>query len=266
MGVSNPIEVIIVITFLVLVATAAVAIVAPSLGITVPDPPIFPTLEESNYAGNVSATWAFVESHPVIAFSTVKYAAFNPDKHVNVVHQGFTGQGYQVERWSPWWIIPNWIAEPVSTTSHVKIPSIPTIGTPSTIISTTLIISTYDGRNATFIVDDGNKQYMCYIAFSPLPGATTMQDSWNRLHGFNVLLYGNAYSPPSWTDQLAADLVFLGSLIAYCVYFIGYIIGMSSLLFELLGFSPVLAGGVVMLIFIAFIGSILMFFRGNSNK
>jgi hypothetical protein len=63
-----------------------------------------------------------------------------------------------------------------------------------------------------------------------------------------------------------ADLAFVGGVIYYLCLFIGYMVSMLSVFFQLLGFFPGLAEGITALVVIIFAGSMLMFFRGVGGE
>lgn len=242
---------------------AAFGIVAPSLGVqSVPEAPTMPYLNDLNTQGNVSLDFAFDETKDVIAFQDVTFTAFNPDKKVElnnglVTNHGI-GDGFKVRRVGSVFFIPIWYVEPLSTLQHQK------LGNDAIMVQEIQDLNT--NETSTFIVDDGNKQYECFISFSPLAGYTTLLESYNIGHGFSVRLFGNAYGAPSWSDQLVNILGFLGSLVAYFVYFCGYIVLLLAVMFQILGLVGGIGAGVVILLGILFFGSLLMFLRGLKDN
>ncbi len=278
---ANPFEIALVITAFLLIGSAAFGIIAPSFNIDVPDAPVFPNLPDLSVQGNLTGDYAFSETHDVI-FDTgqlsglVKFTTFSPDKQVITKLEGpsfwtapidvlLSTIGlstvnlypvYVVERYGTFLIVPHWYNEPISFLN----------GTDISHLTPQIIVDNYNGSYSNFVVDKGNNLYECFMSFSPLPGASSMAESWNSGHGFVVWLYGSAYSPPEWTTQAVAYLTWFGSVIAYFVYFIAYIIQLCAVLFTTLGALPALANGIIILIVITFIGSLLVYLRGGGGN
>jgi hypothetical protein len=267
---SNPFEIILVITGIMLMASATFAIIAPSLGIKVPTAPTFPSLPDLDVQGNLTlGTWAFgPETHVISLFGTsgeIKFTDFSPDKKIDL---NFGGPWpfapsllpyFDFQRYGSALIFPWWYTEPISKLDGTSI---------GNYLNAQTIVNNYNGTYSTFIIDNGNKQYQAYVSFSPLPGYSSIVDSWNVGHGFTVTMYGNAYAPPAWTDQAVSYLTWFGSAVAYFVYFASYIIQMAGLLvtFFTAGFIPTGVGAAaIILVVLIFIGSILMFLRGSSG-
>jgi hypothetical protein len=68
----------------------------------------------------------------------------------------------------------------------------------------------------------------------------------------------------NWTG-IGNFFVLVGAVLVYIFEFFGYMLGMVALTFQLLGFIPAIATAVAALLFIAFIGSVLMFIRGSET-
>lgn len=246
-----------------LVASTSILIVAPSFGITVPQAPVFPSLPDIGGQGNQSATFAFSETHDFVYSSAVStflyFPSFTPDKRLEFDPGTFPNiESFTIQRYGTDWIIPNWYREPLYYLNK----------SPVLLLNAQTIVNNFNGTYSTFQIDS-DPQYLDYVSFSPLPGFASMTASWNSGHGFRVWMYGNSYVPPSWTDQLSADLTFLGALVGYFIYFVAYLISVAGFMFSLLGFVPALAGGIGLLITVLFAGSLLQFIRGigeGSNK
>lgn len=258
---TNPFQIIFVIIIVLSVSSGIFSIVAPSLSIKTPDPPSFPNLPDLGYQGNISAPWAFNETHAVHVYDSsyeiVIYSGFNPAKEVRftVPSKIFT-QALFVYRYGSVVIIPWWYQEPLYYMDGGKIGNL----TPQ------IIVDSYNGTYSNFIVDMGNKDgYEAYMSISPLPGYSDMVSSWNSGHGYQIMLYGNEYSKPSWSDQIVAYLGWFGALLSYFVYFIAYMISMVGLMLTFLtfGFIPSAVGSIIIvLVTTLFIGSLLMYIRG----
>jgi hypothetical protein len=263
---ANPFQVIFVITVIMLMASATFAVVAPSLNIKVPKAPTFPIIPDLNAQGNQTALlgggWAFNETHQVSAWQDVPFTSFHTHKHV-ITQSGFDGDVFLFEREGSFIYIPMSFREPISRLDGTSISS-----GPSAALKVQMIVSSFNGSYSTFIIDDGNNAYMAYVSFSPLPGYGNMVDSWNSGHGFTVMMYGDAYQPLSWTDQVGIYLDWFASVIGYFVYFAAYIIAMAGLFltFMTAGFIPNAVGsGIIILVSVVFVGSLLMYLRGNSG-
>lgn len=270
MGSANLFEITLVITAFMLITSSCFGIAAPSFGVTVPSAPVFPVLADLGVNGNFSDTYAFVETKTVGAYD-VQFPAFVPDKNVKFDYDFFDSsiQFFKIQRSGSILVTNIWYDEPIFYANGTTINQ----GTQTSWLYNALnektltpqtIVDNYKAGQSLFIVDKGTN-YECYAAFSPLPGYSTMLSSWNEAKGFTLKLYGNSYEAPNWVDQVAAYLTWFGNIIAYLVYFIAYIIQIASVLFVTLGLMPQLAAGVVILIIIAFIGSLLMFLRGNGG-
>lgn len=259
-------EMLMVITAFMLVTATAFGIVAPSLGIAVPEAPVFPSLPDIGGQGNQSATYPFSETHELVAGdgnTYVLYPSLTPDKRVGYEIYGttiFSSGVFVVQRFGTIFLIPYWYNEPIFYLNKTQISRF----TPQ------LVVDNFDGSYATFVVDSNNTGYQALVRFSPLSGYADMVSSWNVGHGFTVWLAAHEYTPPDWTEQVVADLTFLASILGYFVYFLAYLVSMASVLFSVIGLVPALASGIVVLITIAFVGSLLMFIRGigggGSNK
>jgi hypothetical protein len=267
--------------------------VAPSLGFdtqAIKQQPAFPIFADLNYEGNLTAKesggWAFSETHQVTtANSPVKFNALNPWKEVSInapasvadftfVRGGdilppqepiFYLDGTQINtpgafQWP--FTFPNTgpSAQDIVNNANGEI-----MNPNGTIDYTGNVVYQY----STFIIDAKNNQYLAYVSFSPLPGYQTLVDSWNKGQGFTVWIYTNNYAPPSWETSVANDLVFAGGVIEYLVEYAGWIALMSGVMVTVLskGFIPgQLGSAIIILVGVVFVGSILMFIRGNSGS
>jgi hypothetical protein len=280
-GSNNPFEVIFALTAIMLLVAGIVVVVAPAFlqttyntdgsikaqvlfGQPYPQPPGVPQLQDINNAGNQtpSATWAFSEMHGVTQWNTVKFASFNPPKQVAVKSGWVTStglnNGFTVERDGVFLVVPYQVREPVVSMAGIPLEQ--------NVITLQQIIDAWNGSYSTFNVDPGNGQYQCFISFSPLPGTSSMQDSWNNHQGFQVWLYGNAYGAPTWMDEVSAYLTFGFQLIAYFILYGVYIFLLMGVFGAFLHFNIAITGGVMVLVIIICGGSILMFIRGNSGS
>jgi hypothetical protein len=280
---TNPFAVIFAVTAILLLITMSFAVVAPSLGLVdlnkpeykMPD---FPVLSTGTAMGNVSATWAFSETHDVVAYyNYVDYNSFNPKREVVIGRSIPPFPDYVVVQRPDTMLgfIPTSTEEPFYYMDGVAIyhehnnavDLANQLAYSPTQLSGQEIINNRNGTTSTFIVDKDNPNFVIYCQFSPLPGYSSLVNSWNHGNGFTVWLYGNSYQPPAWTDQVVALLSFVGQCIGFMAHFIFWMFLMSGLLISIiLGVSAVLGAAVVSLIGIILVGSILMFLRGNSNK
>lgn len=297
MGLSNPFEIIIVITGVILLTVGSFAIIAPSLvttttdkygiahqtiyGADVPQQPILPQLANINSQGNLTRLaeggWAFDESHDVNLGESVTYSTFNPVRYVTEIHYELTGL------WSPIISVESWIAGFTDAYKIVRDPW-PGWGQPvwfadgsqvrKTLFDAAVITpqDVIDNANTTstsfFIIDKDNADgYSAYMEFTPVSGASTLEESWNSYHSFTIRLMGNDYAAPSWVDQAGAFLSWLANMIGFVVQYIWYLTQMSALLIVIItGISTVLAASIVVLILGAFIGAVLMYLRGSQDK
>lgn len=258
---NSPFPIVLVITGFLLIASVTAGVLAPYVGealdidLNIPEAPVFPNLPNLAVQGNFSVEFPFDETHQIYARGNVKYTAFSPDKAIEFqsltlfAPQYFTIERFGADNYIPWWYI-----EQVYTTHGQQV-----------VLTAENIINAYDGSVSLFIVDYGSPYYEAYVAFSPLTGYSSIYESWNSGEGFTCRMYGQAYSEPDWLTSAGAYLGWFGSTIAYFVYFLAYIIVMAGTLFTLLGLAPALSGGVIILIVIAFCGSILMFIRGSAG-
>jgi hypothetical protein len=279
----NLFEVLIVVTAFILISSTAFALVAPSMGFgldVVKQQPKFPVMPDLNASGNQTALvgggWAFSETQDIVggAGHAVAFNSFNPKKQLQTAEiiptLGFLGsyqEGYRFQRWGTWFIMPTWYNEPICLLNG----SYPTeAGDDHYDISAQTILDNYNGTYSTFIIDNGNAQYMAYASFSPLPGYSDIASSFNSGHGFTVWVYGNAYAKPSWTDQVVNFLTWIGAMVGFFVAYAYWIALMAGLVVTALsaGFIPGMIGTVIILfVGIAFVGSLLMFIRGiGGNK
>ena len=258
---SNPFQVILVITAIVLVVASGIGIIAPSLGVEVPTAPVWPTLPDLSVQGDLNETNPFNQSWPVDAVNNnVLYDEFSPDKSVFLsLRYGSTFKTFEFKRYGTVVIIPWWYNEPIVELDGDPINA-------EYYLTAQEIINNFNGTYSTYVIDSGNNLYECTASFYPLEGYSNMIDSYNTGGGFQVWMYGSAYALPDWTEQAAAYLGWIGALIGYFVYFVAYMVGMAGVMFTLIGLSPELGAGIIILIITVFIGSLLMFLRGSSTK
>jgi hypothetical protein len=229
---------------MLLVASGA-GIIAPSLGVTAPVAPIFPSFPNLSSQGNLTATFPFDETHNCTVGTSTLYTDFNPDKSVEVSSSGLAIK-------VPGFLGIFWNTEP---SYYIN-------GTATGALYAQVVVDNANATGSFFIVDLGNLEFEAYIQITPITGYTTLLDSWNIGHGFTVRIYGATYQPPAWTDQAVAYLTFAGAIIAYILYYIWFMLSTLGLFFVLLGLSPAIGTGIIMLVTIVFIGAIILFIRG----
>lgn len=257
---NSPFSIIIVITGFLLVASIVCGFAAPYLSVfanadaQVPKQPVYPNFPDLSIQGNFSSTYAFDESHIVADNGNTKFTAFQPDKAVEYQWLSLNPH-FTIERYGTDSVVPWWYEEPVYYLD----------GSKATLTPQAIIDAGIDGEKAQFIVDGNSSKYGAFADFTPLTGYSTLNESWTTGHGFNLRMYGNSYADPDWITQAGAYLSWFGALIAYFLYFLGYMVLSAGYLFTLLGVAPAISGGIIILVAVAFFGSILMFIRGNSG-
>lgn len=298
MGLPNPFVIVIVTTGIIMMVVMGFSIIAPSLtteytdqygkvhrtiyGQEVPIQPDPPKYTNINNQGNLTRLamggWAFDENHTVYVGNSVTYSTFNPIKYVTEIHYEATrhesmhdipsvqatidgfNDAYIVSR-DPWpgYTQPIWFADDSKARSTWSYAG---IITPQDVI---------DNANTTttsfFIIDKDNADgYSAYMEFTPVSGASTLQDSWNSHHGFTVRIMGNDYATPSWMEQAGAFLSWIAEIIGFVVQYIGYITAISAVLITVItGINPTIASAIIVLIAGAFIGSVFAFLRGSGG-
>ena len=135
------------------------------------------------------------------------FGVFYPQKGMYIVPNN--GQYYFIVQraGSPW------VTEPIFDSQTGKdLGSFYDFSSLDTVIgpSAQQVADDFNGTCSAYIVDNGNTQYMAWMAFYPLPGYGNMVNSWNSGHGFKVWIYGYAHGTPSWIDSLTNDLNWLG--------------------------------------------------------
>lgn len=270
---SNPFEILVVVTAIILIVMTAFAVVAPQFihGIRLPQAPEFPILPDLQGQGNqTGGGWAFNQTKFVTATNETTFDAFNPDKRlswdIGVNFAGVTQtvyQGFSVFRAGTWAIFPVWYGEPVSYLD----------GSPTAFprkVTTQEIVDNFDGQYSIFAIDQGNNMYEAYVFFSPLPGYADLVSSWNIGHGFTVMMVGNTYEQPTWTDQVVNYLGFGAAIIGFFIYEAAYAVDMMGIAGQLIAGPNSIGGavgsGVAVLVIIIFAGAMLMFIRGSSGN
>lgn len=69
----------------------------------------------------------------------------------------------------------------------------------------------------------------------------------------------------NWSG-IGSFFLFVGGLIIYFCAYLVWMISMVSVFFTLLGFAPVISMSITALVFMVFIGSLLMFIRGSGDS
>jgi len=298
LGDSNPFHILLVVTVLILMATSIFAIAAPQFGFNssvIKQQPQFPSFSfssEGNPQANSMGQFAYNETHQIVGNGqTVYFKTFTPDKQIQSItllpELGIFGSyqgGYRFLRYATW----GWANEPVTDLEGNYLNAVNTFGADHFSIPAQTIVddengvimkwndtikAAYENQTfgvySTFIIDNNNPQYMAYVSFSPLPGYHDLTTSWNVGHGFTVWVYGNAFQKPAWTDQVVDFFLFLGDVIGFFVGYVYWIAQMSGLMVTFLsaGFIPAALGSaLIILVGILFLGSLLMFIRGNSGS
>jgi len=283
-------KVIFAITVIMLVASASFDVVAPSFHIKVPEPPTFPTFNSLDYQGNLTAansnfTGPITPNNNPFPFSETKavtmadadadtvnkiclFGVFYPQKGMYIIPSGSNYYFIVQRAGSPW------VTEPIyDDATGQNLGSFFDFESLDTVIGPTAqqIVNDFNGTYSTYTVDIGNNQYQAWISFYPLPGATSMVDSFNRLNGFQVWMYGYVHGTPGWLDQITNDLNWLGSVIGFFISFAIYLAG-ASIAFTTFITSPIfgayaqgVGAAIVILVAIVFIGALLAFLRGGGS-
>jgi hypothetical protein len=71
-----------------------------------------------------------------------------------------------------------------------------------------------------------------------------------------------------WLEQITGYLSFVGGVLVYAIYFVGYMILLSSSLISFLTMGVIpssVSGGLIVLVGVLFFGSLIMLVRGNAN-
>lgn len=260
---NNPFSFIIVVTAVVLIASGAVGIIAPSFNVDVPKAPISPSFPDFKLVGNFSEDNPFDQTRALTAENSkvglfemmggLRFNAFQPWKVV-IFHSGR-------------WPIPDYftIARSGYADWYMDEPISFVNGSSVTKLTPQLIVDNFDGYRSAFVVDRLNKEYEAFAEFTPLADYGSMEQSWNEGHGFTLRMYGKTYQSPDTLQQAGSILLWVGGIIIYIVYFFGYMISTAGVLFTLLGVSPAISSGIVIILLITLVGSILMFLRGSSG-
>ncbi len=283
MNESNPFAVIFAVTAILLLITVGFGLVAPSVYPDLVSNPMYkmptlPTLQTGYARGNFTSSYAFDETHDVVAYyNYVDFNQFIPHKeavigravppfpdYVVIQHEATSFSVIPTSEEEPFYYLNGKAIYHQNDNPENLLNRI--VYTP-TQLSGQEIINNRNGTTSTFIINKDDPNKFGWVDFTPLSGYSTLVDSWNNGNGFTVRIYSDSYTPPSWTEQLVAVLAFVGQLIGFFGQFVVWLFIMGGLLSSvLLGLSPALGGVVMALIGIIFIGSILMFLRGGSNK